>query len=220
MQGINGRDSRFWALSVTNEARQLMIYTTALAAYKCALQREDIDRSRIYFFGISNGATVVANLAGVVDPNHVKRVIAEGITPIGIGLPDKINVPLLLTFGNLDIYGNRDPNGKRWNLSGPCSINIIFPDAPVGSSRVCSNKYGGGRQTPSPLQWAENIKKAGATLEISYFENMAHAAFLGPLSLGQNTLGSGETFGSSTGATNAARTEFLNVMLDFIDRNR
>ena len=219
MQGIKGRDSRFWAFSVSNEARQRMIYSTALAAYRWALQREDIDTSRIYLFGISNGATVVANLAGVVSPEHVKGIIAEGITPIGIGLPDEIKVPVLLAFGNLDNFGNRDPNGKRWALTGPCSHNILFPEAPVGSSRYCSG-IGSGGQTPSPLQWAESVKKSGGKIEIAYFDNMAHAAFLGPLNLGQNTWSSGETFGSSTGASDAARAEFLKAMLDFIDRNK
>ncbi len=78
MQGLTGRDSLFWARSVTNEARQRMIYSTALAAYRWAIERSDIDPSRIYLFGISNGAAVVANLAGVVDPAHIKGVIAEG----------------------------------------------------------------------------------------------------------------------------------------------
>jgi len=219
MQGIKGRDSRFWAFSVTNEARQRMIYTTALAAYEWALQREDVDTSRIYLFGISNGATVVANLAGAVSPDHVKGIVAEGITPIGIGLPDEIKVPILLAFGNLDNFGNRDPNGKRWALTGPCNHNILFADAPAGSSRYCSG-IGSGGQTPSPLQWAERIQKRGGNIEIAYFDNMAHAAFFGPLKLGQNTWSSGDTFGSSTGASDSARAEFLKVMLDFIDRNR
>lgn len=220
MQGIKGRDSRFWAFSVSNEARQRMIYATALAAYRWALQRKDIDTSRIYLFGISNGATVVANLAGVVSPEHVKGIIAEGITPIGIGLPDEIKVPVLLAFGNLDNFGNQDPNGKRWALTGPCSQNILFPEAPVGSSKFCSRQTVSGGQTPSPLQWAESVKKSGGKIEIAYFDNMAHAAFLRPLSLGQNTWSNGETYGSSTGASDAARAEFLKAMLEFIDRNK
>jgi len=220
MQGIRGRDSRFWGYSVSNEARQRMIYTTALAAYRWALQRQDIDTSRIYLFGISNGASVVANMAAVVDPDHVKGVIAEGITPIGIGLPNEIKVPVLLAFGNLDNFGNHDPNGKRWSLTGPCRQNILFPSAPSGSSLFCSNQAGFGERTPSPLQWAENIKSRGGKIEIAYFDNMAHAAFLGPLSIGQSTWSTGEIFGSSTGATNAARAEFMKVMLDFMNRNK
>ena len=43
MQGLPGHTSLFWARSVSNEARQRMIYATALAAYEWARQREDID---------------------------------------------------------------------------------------------------------------------------------------------------------------------------------
>ena len=48
MQGLTGRTSLFWARSVTNEARQRMTYTPALAAHRWAIQRTDIDTKRIY----------------------------------------------------------------------------------------------------------------------------------------------------------------------------
>ena len=60
MQGFTGRTSGFWALQVSNEARQSMLLTTAWAAYQWAITRPDIDTRRIYFFGVSNGAAVVA----------------------------------------------------------------------------------------------------------------------------------------------------------------
>jgi hypothetical protein len=82
MQGFTGRSSGFWALQVSNEARQRMLLSTAWAAYQWAITRPDIDARRIYFFGISNGAAVVANLAAMVDPAHVRGIIAEtGIPP-------------------------------------------------------------------------------------------------------------------------------------------
>jgi len=219
MQGIKGRDSLFWARSVTNEARQRMIYSTALAAYQWAIQRSDIDSSRIYFFGISNGAAVVANLAGVVDPAHVKGAIAEGVTPVGLGLPDRINVPVLLAFGKLDDYGNPDPTGKRWTLSGDCRMNIQFAGLPPGSSSYC-NSGTPGRQIPNALEWAEAVKKKGGTIDIAYFDNMAHSAYFGPLVQRRATWGSGETLGASLGATDAARAEFFKTMLAFIENHR
>lgn len=80
-----------------------------------AIQRTDIDTRRIYLVGISNGAAVVANLVAVVDPTHVKGVISEGVTPIGLGFPDEIRVPVQLVFGELDNLG---PQVRRWATWG------------------------------------------------------------------------------------------------------
>ncbi len=217
MQGLTGRTSLFWARSVTNEARQRMIYTTALAAYRWAIQRTDIDTKRIYLFGISNGAAVVANLAGVVDPTHVKGVIAEGITPIGLGLPDAIRVPVQLVFGKLDDFGNSDPQGHRSTLSDDCRINIQFASVPVGSSANC-NQNTPGKRIPHALEWVSTVQKSGGQVEVIYIEDMAHNAYFGPLLRRSATWGNGQTLGASLGATDAARTEFFREMVRFIER--
>lgn len=217
MQGLPGRDSLFWARSVTNEARQRMIWATALAAYRWALTRTDIDTSRIYLFGISNGAAVVANMAAVVDPAHVRGVISEGVTPIGLGLPDEIKVPVLLVFGQLDDFGNPDPNGKRWTLSDDCSLNVLLEGLPAGSARTCNRQHRGQR-IPTPQQWAEQIRQRGGPLEVLYVDDMAHSAFWGSLTRRRATWGNGQTLGASLGATPAARERFFQAMLDFIAR--
>ncbi len=219
MQGLPGRTSLFWARSVTNEARQRMIYTTALAAYRWAIQRTDIDNRRIYLFGVSNGAAVVANLAGLVDPAHVKGVIAEGITPIGLGLPDEIKVPVQLAFGRLDDFGNPDPNGLRWTLSDDCRVNSEFAGVPPGSARTC-NQTTPGRRIPTPLEWAEAVQKRGGRVEVLYVDDMAHNAYFGPLTRQRATWANGQTLGASLGATEAARERFFRAMVDFIARHR
>ena len=218
MQGIPGRDSLFWARSVTNEARQRMLYTTALEAYRWAIDRTDIDTSRIYLFGISNGAAVVVNLAGTVDPAHVKGVIAEGLTPIGLGLPDRVTVPVMLAFGKLDDFGNPDPNGVRWTLSDDCRLNIQFPGVPQGSARNC-HQGTPGRRIPNALEWSEAVTKRGGLVEVAYFDDMAHNAYFGPLMRRQASWGNGQTLGASLGATDAARERFFLSMLDFIARH-
>lgn len=219
MQGLPGRSSLFWARSVTNEARQRMIYTTALAAYRWAIQRTDIDNRRIYLFGISNGAAVVANLAGVVDPAHVKGVIAEGVTPIGLGLPDEIRVPVQLAFGKLDDFGNPDPQGHRWTLSDDCRLNIQFATVPPGSSRDC-HQGTPGKRIPHALDWVAAVQRRGGQVEVRYFDDMAHNAYFGPLVRRTATWGNGQTLGASLGATEAARQEFFRAMVDFIERYR
>lgn len=220
MQGLTGRSSLFWARSVTNEARQRMIYTTALAAYRWAIQRTDVDTSRIYLFGISNGAAVVANLAGAVDPLHVKGIIAEGITPIGLGLPDEIKVPVQLVFGKLDDFGNADPNGNRWTLTGDCRANVRFPSVPAGSSQYCNENSARGTRIPDALEWTTAVQKRGGHIEVVYIDDMAHNAYFGPLSRRTATWGNGQTLGASLGATDAAREEFFKLMTDFINRHK
>jgi dienelactone hydrolase len=220
MQGIGGRDAGFWARSVTNEARQRMIFTTALAAYKWVVQRSDVDTRRVYLFGISNGAAVVANLAALVDPAHVKGVIAEGITPIGLGLPDRINVPVLVVFGNLDNFGNPDSSGKRWTLTDDCRLNIQFKDVPTGTSRYCNQNSSPGARIPTSMSWIEAIKKGGGTLEDAFIDDMAHSAFWGPLTMRKQTWTNGQTLDASLGATDAAKEKLMRLMLDFIDRYR
>lgn len=220
MQGLGGRNALFWARSVTNEARQRMIYSTALAAYQWAVQRNEIDRNRIYLFGISNGAAVVANLAGAVDPAHVKGVIAEGVTPIGLGLPDEIHVPVLLAFGKLDNFGNADSDGVRWTLSDDCRINFQWSRIPAGSARHCNRSSPPGQRIPTALQWVDAVRSKGGTVEVVYFDDMAHHAFFGPLIRRQATWGNGQTLGASLGATDAARSAFFKAMVDFCDRHR
>lgn len=218
MQGISGRDAGFWARSVTNEARQRMIFTTALAAYEWVIKRGDVDTSRVYIFGISNGAAVVANLAGMVDPAHVKGVIAEGVTPIGLGLPDKINVPVLVVFGNLDNFGNPDVRGKRWTLTDDCRINIQFRGLPRGTSRYCNQHSSPGSRIPTSMSWIEAIQKRGGVVELHFIDDMAHSAFWGPLTIRKQTWGNGQTLDASVGATDAAREEFMRLMLNFIEK--
>ena len=219
MQGLTGRPSVFWARSVTNEARQRMIYSTAWAAYRWAIQRTDIDTRRIYLFGISNGAAVVANLAGVVDPAHVKGVIAEGITPIGLGLPNELRVPVQLVFGKLDDFGHPDPAGRRWTLSDDCRLNIQWASLPVGSSANC-NQSTPGKKIPNALEWVSEVQQRGGHIEVVYIEDMAHNAYFGPLVRRNATWGNGQTLGASLGATDAARSEFFKEMLNFIERNK
>lgn len=219
MQGLTGRNSLFWARSVTNEARQRMIYTTAMAAYHWATQRTEIDSKRIYLFGVSNGAAVVANMAGSVDSAHVKGVIAEGITPIGLGLPDEINVPVQLVFGKLDDYGNSDPKGNRWTLADDCRFNIRFAPAPPGSSAHC-NQNTPGRRIPNALEWSTAVQKRGGQVEVVYVEDMAHNAYFGPLVRRTATWGNGQTMGASLGATDDARAEFFKAMVNFIERHQ
>jgi hypothetical protein len=163
-----------------NPYRQMMLHKVALQAYHWALTRQDVDIQRIYFYGISNGASVVLNLAAVLDPKHMKGVFSEAPTPVGIGYPWEIQVPVLIAFGNEDDLGAR-VGQRRWMISDPCRFNLKIADVPNGTADNCSESNPSGTMLTT-IQWAEKVKlKLSAKLEIQYFEDVAHGAFLGPL---------------------------------------
>ncbi len=163
-----------------NAYRQMMLYKVALQAYQWALTRGDIDVERIYLYGISNGASVVINLASIVDPKHVKGVFSEAPTPVGIGYPWEIQVPVLIAFGKEDDLAAR-VGQRRWMISDPCRFNVKSSEAPNGTADQCSQTSPSGSMMTT-LQWAEKVKvKNNSKLEIQYFDEVAHGAFLGPL---------------------------------------
>ena len=165
-----------------NAYRQMMLYKVALQAYQWALTRQDVDVQRIYLYGISNGASVVINLAAVVDPKHVKGVFSEAPTPVGIGYPWEIQVPVLVAFGKEDDLGAR-VGQRRWMISDPCSFTVKSSDAPSGTADQCSQSNPSETML-TKLQWAEKVKtNEQSKLEIQYFEGVAHGAFLGPLKI-------------------------------------
>ena len=185
---LNGfyQGGKFWASKASNEARQRMIYKAALGAYAWALKNPEIDNSQIYFHGLSNGASVVANLAGAVDPKHVKGIFAEGLPGMGLGLPDKINVPVRMISGRLDNYAGNFETEWIWLRRDPCFVNVIDFIHPPGNSLQCNPTTNSHKLTIAPIDWYEEIKSKGADIDVWYYDNAAHGIFLG--SLQKNTI--------------------------------
>ncbi len=84
--------------SVSNSQRQEMIFAATVGAVEWALKQKEIDTKRIYLYGISNGATVVVNLAAMYEKNKIKAVFSEAPAHAGMGMPDDIKVPLVLSL--------------------------------------------------------------------------------------------------------------------------
>jgi len=204
-----------------NAYRQMMLYKVALQAYQWVLTREDVDVQRIYFYGISNGASVVINLASVVDPKHVKGVFSEAPTPVGIGYPWEIQVPVFIAFGKEDDLAAR-VGQRRWTISDPCRFNVKSSDVPSGTSDQCSQSSSSGTMMTT-LQWADKVKvKNDSKLEIHYFDEVAHGAFIGPLKVQtaqQFAASRGfqmpADMGWSEGGTPAGQKALLNAALKF-----
>jgi hypothetical protein len=103
----------------------------------------------------------------------------------------------------------------RWDLSEDCRLNVLVDGVPPGSARRC-NASTPGQRIPSPLQWVETVRRHDGQVEVVYIEDMAHNAYFGPLRQQRATWASGQTYGASLGATDAARERFFSLMRQFI----
>jgi len=204
-----GQGGRFFATSVTNEARQRMIYRAALGAYEWALGQDKIDNRRILFHGLSNGAAAVANLAAVVDPQHVIALYAKGIPGNGIGLPDNLRVLLKVVFGRLDNYGGRTAEESIWLRQEMCAGNVVDFDHPAGNSAACNRRVNPSNLTQRPIDWHEAQQAKGAPIELVWLEDTAHGVFIGPLTRNMVPYSTGQTRFAWVGGSHSARSKFL-----------
>ena len=193
MNGFQYKGTMLFVLGVTNESRQRMIFKATFGAYKWAKKQPEIDTTRIYINGLSNGGSVAVNMAGVVEPEHVPAVIAEGASPTGIGFPDNINVPLKLVYGRLDNYGGKAEDDWMYTRSDPCSFNLEFKLAPVGVYARCSAKNNPTDMVQSPMAWASDLKSQGLPIDMWFYDNAAHGVFIGTMKKETRTYGTGET---------------------------
>jgi len=204
---------RFFSVQVTLEARQRMIFKTVLEAYKWALTRSDIDTTRIYFYGLSNGAVVAANLAAVVNPENVPMIFAEGMPGSGLGLPDKTRVPLTLIYGELDNYGGETETSWIWQRRDPCFVMQTDELTPAGSARNCSI-----RNKPAE-EWAEEQITQKANIKIWKYQNAAHWIFH-PRGLNKNKItvhGNLERF-AYTGADWSVQTKLIKDVMAIVNQ--
>jgi hypothetical protein len=163
----------------------------------------------------------INNLASVVDPKHVKGVFSEAPTPVGIGYPWEIQVPVFIAFGKEDDLAAR-VGQRRWTISDPCRFNVKSSDVPSGTSDQCSQSSSSGTMMTT-LQWADKVKvKNDSKLEIHYFDEVAHGAFIGPLKVQtaqQFAASRGfqmpADMGWSEGGTPAGKKALLNAALKF-----
>ena len=201
---------------IGNAFRQMMLLKTSYAAYEWVLNRSEIDKSKIFFYGISNGASTVLNLAGMVNPLHVRGIISEAPNPIGIGYPNSIKIPIQIIFGKLDDLSAR-VGQKRWEISAPCFLNRRFDFAPIGFSEDC-RKGKKKIKMPTTLEWVDSVaKENNAKIEVKYIDNMAHGGFVKPLHISTRDFGRG-TIGWSEGGTPEARREMIYVINNYLSK--
>lgn len=216
MNGFQYRGTSLFLTGATNESRQRMIFKVTLGAYEWALQQPRIDPTRIFFHGLSNGGSVAMNMAAVVDPAHVRAVFAEGPSPNGIGMPDRLRVPLKLVFGKIDNYGGKTEDDWMYTRADPCSFNIPSPLAAPGTAQRCSLFANPSQLTVSPQAWGEQRKGEGQPVEFWFYDNAAHGLLMGHISREMRTYGTGPTalrrYGW-IGASPAAASQFVDDLM-------
>lgn len=193
INGFSYRGTSLFLTGTTNESRQRMIFKATLGAYHWIRQNSRIDTSRLFVHGLSNGGSVALNMAGVVDPAHVRMVFSEGAPAAGIGMPDQIRVPLKMVFGKLDNYGGKTEDDWMHLRTDLCQISQPADDAAPGTTQRCSQRNNPFAQSLSPQQWGDQLKAEGQPLEFWFYDDAAHGLLAGPINRGMRTYGSGPT---------------------------
>ena len=172
MNGIT--DYRLNMVKYGNTVRQQMIFPVTMGAVEWALRQKNIDTNNIYVWGISNGATVVANIAAAFDKTKIKAVFSEAPTNVGMGMPDDLKAPLILIFGKKDNYGSTRKDGWRWQDKTPCRLSISIATAPKGNTFSCNNFVNRDLLTENHISWFEKQKNKNANIQIWFYEDAAH----------------------------------------------
>ncbi len=202
---------------MTNSARQRMIFKATWGAYQWILKNDKVDASRIFFQGLSNGASVVINMAAAVDSDRVRGVIAEGGPSAGIGFPDQIKVPLLLIYGSADNYGGNVPEDLMYTRSMRCRATESSEGVPPGVAQRCSRFADPAGLIPSPLAWFRNLKTAGADIRLELIEGGGHGMMFWNYSAGARQLSDGRTYYTPSGASGSAREQLKRLVLEFLE---
>ena len=207
--------------SVSNAQRQEMIFSATVGAMDWALKQKDIDVSRIYLYGISNGATVVVNVAAVYNKSQIKAVFSEAPAHAGMGMPDDIQVPLVLIFGKQDTYGTPSNNPElRWLAHGPCRLNVYIPDAPKGNSFSCNANSSANRNGENHLEWYEKQKVKNRDVQMWLYDDAAHGIFNGELRQQTRSTADGHPFNAPEGSNAEVKVKYLNDLLTYIDKSK
>jgi dienelactone hydrolase len=202
---------------MSNGGRQRMIYKATLGAYQWALKSDKVDTSKLFFQGLSNGASVAINMASAADAAHVRGVIAEGGPSAGIGFPDDIKVPLLLIYGSADNYGGLQMDDWMHLRAMPCNYNDHYLLAPVGFTLNCNRAVNGTNLMPSPQSWYDGLKAKDQDVRLELIEGGGHGMLFGEFTSSSNQLPGGRMFYKAHGASSNSRAMLQKLVLEFIE---
>ena len=200
-----------------NSARQRMIYKATLGAYQWVLKNDQVDVSKIFVQGLSNGGSVAINMASATDGKNLKGVIAEGAPAAGIGFPNDINVPLLMIYGSADVYGGTRADDFMHLRGNACLQNDYYELAPKGFSEACHRDANSNKFMPTPLAWYEEIRSKGSDIKFELVEGGGHGMMFNSFSSSVRYLSGGRSMYTSHGAGGDARTRLVKLILEFLE---
>jgi len=212
---VPGSDLLIYQMS--NGGRQRMIYKVTEGAYKWALNNEKIDTRKIFFQGLSNGASVSINMAASADSAHVRGVVAEGGPSAGIGFPNDIKIPLLLIYGSADNYGGVQQDDFMYLRGNPCSYNDHYPRAPAGFSETCHWAVNKTDSMPSPYAWYQQIKANGGVIQFELIPGGGHGMMFSEFNASVRVLENGRSFYRAHGVNAEARQRLQQMVLEFFE---
>ena len=218
MNGISNYKEN--SIKYGNDTRQEMIFPLAKQIVEWALKQNKIDRNRIYVYGVSNGATVAANIGAVFDTSKIKAVISDAPTHSGMGMPDNIKTPMILTFGKLDNYGATKEDGWRWSWHGSCRMSVSIPEAPPGNTKSCNRIVSGFKDSNSEnhMIWLKKQKAKGKNVDVWFYENAAHGIYVTDLKFQKRKHKVLDiTFYSNVGGKPSAQKKFANDILGYLN---
>ena len=220
MNGIT--DYRPNMVKYGNTVRQQMTFPVTKGAVEWALRQKNIDTNNIYVWGISNGATVVANIAAAFDKTKVKAVFSEAPTNVGMGMPDDLKAPLVLIFGKKDNYGSTKKNGWRWLDKTPCRLSVSIAIAPKGNTFNCNNSVNGDSLTENHITWYEKQKNKNANIQIWFYEDAAHGILAPRLDWNASRTHPKTkiTWYTSIGAKDYIKEKYKKDLIQYISNNR
>lgn len=215
MNGLQPR-SELLVYNMSNGGRQRMIFKATLGAFRWAIKRNDIDNSRVFVQGLSNGGAVAVNMAALTDAPQIKGVIAEGAPTTGIGFPNNLTAPLLMVYGLADNYGGERAEDFLYLRAPVCSMNDHYPVAPEGFTMQCGRVSNRDDIGPSPKVWYEDKLAQGQPVRLELIDGGGHGMLFSDFSSSSRQLPRGRAFYASHGASPDARRKLQTLILDFM----
>lgn len=202
--------------SMSNGARQRMIFKAALGAFEWVRSLSNIDGTKIFIQGLSNGGAVAINMAAAIDEENLLGVIAEGAPTAGIGLPDEIKASLILIYGAQDNYGGRSPDELLFYRTGRCFRNDFDPLAPIGFAKNCNITINRRAMMPSPEKWYQDTLSKGHDIQLELVEGGGHGIMFDEFSSRYIETKDGNKFYITLGGKADTRKNVEKIVLDFM----
>ena len=159
-------------------------------AYDYVLQRSDWDSERIFLYGQSNGGRAVLCFPSLIkEPSRIKGILSEAPAGTGCPLPDDLEIPTRIFYGEEDNWGN-----------SPYIPNLIFE-----------------RGNPPLPTWVKGMRKRGRDIELMFYEVAGHSFHSGMLRTYKKCFSTGRCSTGNLGASSKAVNLYERDVKAFID---